>query len=102
MYLVAGASSTVGRGVVEKLLSRKAPVRVLVRRNADVDWFRALGVDVVQADVADVQALTGACRDARCVISLMGRHFARTEAGLWRVDAAGNRNLIRAAAEAGA
>jgi uncharacterized protein YbjT (DUF2867 family) len=102
VYLVAGASSEVGRRVVEGLVARKAAVRVLVRGDADAARFRTLGVEVVRGDVRDAQALAGACRGARTVISLVGRHFARTEAGLWDVDAAGNCNLIRAAAEAGA
>src|SRR5262245_25434587 len=102
MFLVAGASSAVGREVVEKLVSRAARVRVLVRSEADADRFRALGVEVARGDVGDAEALSRACRGAATIISLVGRHFARTEAGLWHVDAAGNRNLIRAATEAGA
>ena len=102
MFLIAGASSAVGREVVEKLVSRQAPVRVLVRGDADAERYRALGVEVAQGDVRDAQAVAAACRGARTVISLVGRHFARTETGLWEVDAEGNCNLIRAAAEAGA
>lgn len=99
MYLVAGASSVVGRQVVAKLRQDAHPVRVLVRRDSDAEYFSNLGAEVVQADIRDLDALRRACRQASIVISLVGRHFSATEAGFREVDVQGNRNLARAGSE---
>lgn len=101
MILVAGATSQVGRCVVERLLAGKREVRVLVRRAEDAEAFRKLGCDVVQGDVRDPQAIRRACEGTETVLSLVGRHFARTERGFWEVDYEGNVKLIDAAKEAG-
>jgi uncharacterized protein YbjT (DUF2867 family) len=102
MYLVAGASTVTGRDLVEKLLRKHLPVRVLVRKGADAEYFARLGAEVVQADVRDAAAVGRATRGATTVVSLIGRHFARAEAGLWDVEVGGNETLIQAAREAGA
>jgi NADH dehydrogenase len=100
MYLVAGASTVTGRALVERLLRKRLPVRVLVRRDADAGHFAGLGAEVVQADVRDAAAVGRAARGVTTLVSLIGRHFARTEAGLWDVEVGGNETLIRAAREA--
>lgn len=56
--LVTGATGTVGRHVVEQLVKRGANVRALVRDPAKANF--AAGVDVVQGDLLDVDALRGA------------------------------------------
>ena len=56
--LVTGATGNVGRHVVDQLVQRGAPVRALVRNPAKADF--PAGVDVVQGDLLDVDALRGA------------------------------------------
>ena len=53
--LVTGATGHVGRQVVEQLVQRGASVRALVRDVAKADF--PAGVDVVQGDLLDVDAL---------------------------------------------
>jgi uncharacterized protein YbjT (DUF2867 family) len=53
--LVTGATGNVGRNVVNQLVQRGAPVRALVRNPAKADF--PAGVDVVQGDLLDVDAL---------------------------------------------
>jgi uncharacterized protein YbjT (DUF2867 family) len=53
--LVTGATGNVGRHVVDQLVQRGAPVRALVRNPAKADF--PAGVDVVQGDLLDVDAL---------------------------------------------
>ena len=56
--LVTGATGNVGRHVVDQLVQRGAPVRALVRNPAKADF--PAGVDIVQGDLLDVDALRGA------------------------------------------
>jgi uncharacterized protein YbjT (DUF2867 family) len=56
--LVTGATGNVGRHVVDQLVQRGAPVRALVRNPAKADF--PAGIDVVQGDLLDVDALRGA------------------------------------------
>jgi uncharacterized protein YbjT (DUF2867 family) len=51
--------------------------------------------------VRDPQTVRRACKGAGTVVSLIGRHFARTERGFWDVDYEGNVKLIDAAKQAG-
>ena len=53
--LVTGATGNVGRNVVHQLVQRGAKVRALVRNPAKADF--PAGVDVVQGDLLDVDAL---------------------------------------------
>lgn len=100
MILVAGATSQVGGLVIARLLAAEQKVRALVRRPKDGEALRALGCEVVLGDVRDRAAVQRACQDVEAVISLIGRHFARTERGFWEVDYRGNANLIDAAEQA--
>jgi uncharacterized protein YbjT (DUF2867 family) len=101
VILVAGATSQVGRAVVGRLAGEHE-VRVLVRRPEDAAGFRALGCEAVEGDVRDAEVVRRACEGADAVVSLIGRHFARTERGFWEVDYEGNVTLIDAARAAGA
>jgi uncharacterized protein YbjT (DUF2867 family) len=56
--LVTGATGTVGRQVVEQLVSRGADVRALVRAPSKAAFPH--GVDVVQGDLLDVDSLRSA------------------------------------------
>jgi len=102
MFLIAGASSGPGQLVVAELLERKVPTRVLVRSDAQVAQFEALGAETAKGEVGDEEALARACAGATTVISLVGRHFADSRERLWAVDALGNAALVRAADAAGA
>jgi uncharacterized protein YbjT (DUF2867 family) len=100
MFVIAGASSGPGQIVAAQLLARKLPTRVLVRSDAQVAHFKALGADTVQGEIGDAEVLARACAGATTVISLVGRHFADSRERLWAVDALGNAALVKAAAAA--
>jgi uncharacterized protein YbjT (DUF2867 family) len=100
MYLITGATTATGRELVPKLLKRSLAVRVLVRKDADAAHFARLGAEVVQGDVREAAAVARAARGVRTLVSLIGRHFADTEAELWAVEVRGMKTLIQAAREA--
>ena len=56
--LVTGATGRVGRHVVQQLLARDADIRVLVRDASKADF--PAGVEVVQGDMLDIDALRNA------------------------------------------
>jgi uncharacterized protein YbjT (DUF2867 family) len=68
--LVTGATGNIGRNVVEQLLRRGAEVRALVRDPAKAGL--PAGVEVVQGDLLDVDALRAAMADVSTLFLLNG------------------------------
>jgi uncharacterized protein YbjT (DUF2867 family) len=66
--LVTGATGRVGRQVVQQLVKRDADVRVLVRDASKADV--PAGVQVVQGDLLDIDALRGAFTGVRTLFLL--------------------------------
>lgn len=97
MILVAGGSGRLGRRIVARLLERDLAVRVLSRHPGVADGSE---VGAVTADVRDPVAVARALKGVRTVVSAI-TGFGPGGAGPAAVDHLGNRNLIRAAREAG-
>lgn len=78
MFVVLGATGHTGSAVVETLLSKKQPVRVVVR-SADkaVDW-KARGADVAVASLDDVPALIKAFEGATGVYLMVPPNYGAT------------------------
>jgi uncharacterized protein YbjT (DUF2867 family) len=68
--LVTGATGNVGRNVVEQLLNRGADVRALVRDPSKANF--PAGVEVVQGDLLDVDALRSALSGVSTLFLLNG------------------------------
>ena len=95
MYLVTGGSGFCGFEIVKYLLARNEKVRVL-----DIEPLPEplSGVEWIQADIRDKEAVTRACRDitrvihtvAKVPISKAGREF-------FDVNVGGTRNILEAA-----
>ncbi len=101
MILVAGGTGLLGSEIVRRLLAASAPVRVMTRVPERADPLRALGADVVVADLREPRTLGAAVSGARLVIAA-AHGFAGTDAaGTDAVDRDGNDALIAAAAAAG-
>jgi len=62
VYVTAGVTGRVGGATARALLGRGAEVRVLVRRAADAEEWRARGAEAHIVDLADRDALTAALR----------------------------------------
>ena len=105
MILVCGATGDLGGRVVRRLVDDGQRVRALVRPTSDATDLEGLGVEVVRGDLRDAGSLKPALEGVDTVVTT-ATAMSRVLAGekgltLAAVDGAGNRNLVRAAEEAG-
>ena len=101
MILVAGATGTLGRRIVQGLIDRGEAVRVLARPTSDHASLERLGAQVALGDLTEPASLQAACRDVASVISTASVSKTGTDT-LECVDLQGNLNLIAASRAAGA
>ena len=94
MFVVLGATGNTGSVVVETLLSKKQPVRVIVRSADKGAGWKAKGADVAVASLDDVPALTKALEGAKGVYLLVPPNYG---AEAWLAD---QRQRMDRAAEA--
>jgi uncharacterized protein YbjT (DUF2867 family) len=94
MFVVLGATGNTGSTVVETLLSKKQPVRVIVRSADKGAGWKAKGADVAVASLDDVSALTKALEGAKGLYLLVPPNYG---AETWLVD---QRQRMDRAAEA--
>lgn len=99
MVLIAGGTGRLGTRVVELLTRRRMPIRVLTRNRPRAAHLPDT-VDVVEGDVRDFGSLPAAVAGSQIVISsIQGLDDRRSSPEA--TDRDGNRNLIKAAREAG-
>lgn len=94
MFVVVGATGNTGSIVVETLLNRKQPVRVVVRSAEKGAGWKANGAEVAVASLDDVSALTRALAGASGVYLLVPPNYG---AEAWLAD---QRSRMDRAAEA--
>jgi 2-alkyl-3-oxoalkanoate reductase len=93
--LVTGGGGFLGRAIVDQLLARGDAVRVLGRR--DYPDLAARGVECAQGDLADADAVRGACQGVDVVFhtaALPGMWGSR--AAFERTNVEGTRNVLEA------
>jgi uncharacterized protein YbjT (DUF2867 family) len=83
MYVVVGATGNTGSAVAETLLSRKQPVRVIVRSADKGAAWKAKGAEVVVASLDDVSALAKAFEGTKGVYLLVPPNYG---AAAWLAD----------------
>ncbi len=94
MFVVVGATGNTGSAVVDTLLARKQPVRVVVRSADKGAGWKAKGADVAVASLDDVSALTKAFEGAKGLYLLVPPNYG---AEAWLAD---QRQRMDRAAEA--
>lgn len=83
MFVVVGATGNTGSAVVETLLAKKQPVRIIVRSAEKGAAWKAKGVEVVVASLDDVSPLTKAFEGAKGVYLLVPPNYG---AEAWLAD----------------
>jgi uncharacterized protein (TIGR02246 family) len=71
MLTITGVTGRTGGAVAESLLANGADIRVVVRKLADVERWRALGAQVAVADFLDERALTHALAGSDALFALV-------------------------------
>jgi NADH dehydrogenase len=101
MYLVVGATGSLGRRVVAALRAQGKPVRALTRDPGRAADLAALGAEVARGDLRDRASLERACHGAEKVLSAAHGFDGKDGNSPAAVDAQGNRDLVAAARGAG-
>ena len=102
MILVAGGTGRLGTLLVNRLVNRNLPVRVLTRQPARAEHLAGDLVTVVSGDVRDRESLGPATAGVDVVVSAVHGFTDPHSSALAAVDRDGNANLIDAAKGAGA
>jgi nucleoside-diphosphate-sugar epimerase len=99
-YLVTGPGGFLGRYIVEQLLARGDSVRGLAR--GDYPELSAMGVEMVQGDLANLPDVLRACEGVDCVMHVAGK------VGVWgkwidyfRANIQGTMNILAACKQLG-
>jgi nucleoside-diphosphate-sugar epimerase len=102
MNLVTGATGLLGSHIVEQLVARGQPVRVLVRKGSDTSFLDSLGVQKAPGDVTDAASVAAAAQGVTTI------YHAAAQVGDWgpwdrfvAVTIGGTRNMLAAARQAG-
>ena len=101
MYLVVGATGSLGRRVVAALRKQGRAVRALTRDPGRAADLAALGVEVAKGNLRDRASLDRACQGVEKVLSAAHGFDGKDGNSPAAVDADGNRNLVEAARGAG-
>ncbi|WP_036487668.1 SDR family oxidoreductase [Myxosarcina sp. GI1] len=72
MYLVTGATGSLGRRVVRQLRDKDMPVRAFARLSANYGELADRGAEIFIGDLRQERDITKACRDVRYIISCHG------------------------------
>jgi dihydroflavonol-4-reductase len=103
LSLVTGATGFVGSAVARALVRAGHPVRVLARPTSDRRNLAGLAVEVAEGSLDEPQTLAAAVKGCRYLFHVAAdyRLWVPEPAAMFRVNVAGTRALLLAAAEAG-
>jgi dihydroflavonol-4-reductase len=101
--LVTGATGFVGSHVARQLVTAGHPVRILARKNSNLQPLEGLSVERVEGDLRDAVSLERAMRGVRRVFHVAAdyRLSARNPGDLYESNVDGTRLLLEASREAG-
>ncbi|MCT7979463.1 SDR family oxidoreductase [Laspinema olomoucense] len=91
MFLVTGATGSLGRRVVRVLTARQAPVRAFVRLSSDYSELENRGADIFIGDLKRERDIQKACDGVKYIIST---HGGKESGGAQAIDYRANIDLI--------
>jgi len=97
--LVTGATGFVGGNLVEALLLRGYAVTCLVRATSDIGMLQRPSVRLVFGDLDDRAAVRNAAKAMRTIYHVAGATKASGREQFFKINQAGTRRLLEAAAE---
>ncbi|TVR13391.1 MAG: SDR family oxidoreductase [Phormidium sp. GEM2.Bin31] len=86
MYLVTGATGSVGKRIVRRLRDRDLPVRAFVRLSSNYAELEQRGAEIFIGDLAQERDIRKACRDVRYIISAHGSDSGQAQAIDYRAN----------------
>jgi dihydroflavonol-4-reductase len=95
---ITGGTSSIGRVLVKELAAKGIQTRVLVRKSSNRNMLELPGVEFVDGDVTDLEAIQigmEGCQSVTHLAAIVGHNVPETE--WWRVNRDGSRNVLQAA-----
>ncbi|MFO8040552.1 MAG: SDR family oxidoreductase [Sodalinema sp.] len=86
MYLVTGATGSIGKRIVRRLRDRDLPVRAFVRLSSSYAELEQRGAEIFIGDLAQERDIRKACRDVRYIISAHGSDGGQAQAIDYRAN----------------
>lgn len=101
--LVTGATGFTGGHLARTLAKRGYKVRALVRARADTSDLRANGIECVEGDLVDRDAVLRAAKGVQCIyhIAAVYRSAKHPDSYYWDVNVGGTQHVIDAACRHG-
>ncbi len=92
--VVAGATGETGRRIIHELLSRRIPVKAIVRDPEAAKSIILQGVEIVVGDVLKPESIAEALSDATVLLCATGARPSFDPTGPYQVDFEGTKNLV--------
>ena len=94
--LVVGASGQLGKVIARRLLAAGVPVRALARGREKLLDLEAAGAEIAPVDLANLRALTDACRGVGQVVATANNNMGSGATSPTRIDLPAYQNLCAA------
>ncbi len=101
--LVTGGTGFAGSHLVSRLVKKGEFVRVLVRKNSNIDYLKKLNVELCIGDVIDKNSIKAAIKEIDVVyhIAALFRQARFPDKVYWQVNVQGTQNMLEASYEEG-
>lgn len=98
--IVTGASGFVGSHLVEKLLELNYHVRVLARKESQLQWLKEKSLEIVRCEYNDIDCLANAIKDVDYIFHVAGVIKAKKKDLYYKGNVETTKNLLRASQNA--
>ncbi len=101
--LITGGTGFAGSHLVSRLVKKEELVRILVRKNSNIDYLKKLNVELCIGDVTDKDSIKTAIKGVDVVyhIAALFRQARFPDKVYWQVNVQGTQNMLEAGYEEG-